>query len=394
MMQPPAKSYLRRLAPDGEKRLLSLDGGGIRGLITIEILARLEELLRAELRAGPDFVLGDYFDYVAGTSTGAIIATAISLGFSVEEIRSFYLSGTRAMLRRASIFKQFYYRNVDTAIIARLREVLRRPDGDERTLGDTDLRTLLLLVIRNATTNSPWPLSNNPDAKYNDRSHPGCNLDLPLWKIVRASTAAPTYFPPQDLTVGPEEFLFVDGAVSVYNNPAFKLFIMATIPEYRLGWHTGEDKMLLVSIGTGMIGGATPQLRASQMTLLYNARSVPSALLDAALHDQDLLCRALGRCRFGAKIDSEVGTMVPREDDTSRFGRLASEPRKFTYVRYNPELSAKGLKDLGLARIRPQDVQPLDSTAHLKELTEIGQAYADKFVDLAHFAPFPLGTAR
>ena len=393
-MQPPAKSYLQRLAPDGEKRMLSLDGGGIRGLITIEILARLEELLRAELAAGPEFVLGDYFDYVAGTSTGAIIATAIALGYSVDEIRSFYLSGTRAMLRRASIFKQFYYRNVDTAIIARLREVLCRPDGAERTLGDVDLRTLLLLVIRNATTNSPWPLSNNPDAKYNDRSHPGCNLDLPLWKIVRASTAAPTYFPPQDLTVGPEEFLFVDGAVSVYNNPAFKLFIMATIPEYRLCWPTGEDKMLLVSIGTGMVRGGTPKLRASQMTLLYNARSVPSALLDAALHDQDLLCRAFGRCTFGATVDSEVGDMRSRDAISPRSASLRSEPKKFTYVRYNPELSEKGLEDLELAGIRPEDVQPLDSAAHLPELTAIGQAYARKFVDLTHFGPFPLGTAR
>ena len=61
-----------------QHRLLALDGGGIRGIITLEVLAEIERTLR--VRSGrPDLVLCDYFDYVAGTSTGAIIAACVSL---------------------------------------------------------------------------------------------------------------------------------------------------------------------------------------------------------------------------------------------------------------------------------------------------------------------------
>ena len=69
--------------------------------------------------------------------------------------------------------------------------------------------------MRNATTDSPWPISNNPYAKYNERSRLDCNLALPLWQLVRASTAAPTYFPPEVVVVGNREFIFVDGGVTM-----------------------------------------------------------------------------------------------------------------------------------------------------------------------------------
>ena len=74
--------------------------------------------------------------------------------------------------------------------------------GAETKLGSDQLQTLLMIVLRNATTDSPWPVSNNPYAKYNDPTRPDCNLELPLWQLVRASTAAPTYFPPEVVRIG------------------------------------------------------------------------------------------------------------------------------------------------------------------------------------------------
>ena len=56
----------------GPKKILALDGGGIRGLITVEVLAEIERQLRGD--RGDAFRLADEFDYIAGTSTGAIIA--------------------------------------------------------------------------------------------------------------------------------------------------------------------------------------------------------------------------------------------------------------------------------------------------------------------------------
>ena len=370
-------------AKTGPRKLLSLDGGGIRGTITLEILAELERQLQERLGAGPDFVLADYFDYIAGTSTGAIIATCLSLGMRVTDIRSFYLASGPAMFDKASLFKR-YLRNKykDGQLAQKLQEVIRERSGEpEATLGTKALRTYLLLILRNASTDSAWPLSNNPAAKFNDSTQAYCNLHVPLWQLVRASTAAPTYFPPEVVTVGEEEFVFVDGGVTMYNNPAFQLFLMATLKPYKLEWPTGEDQMLLVSIGTGAAANANAQLSPDQMNLLYNASSLPSALMYAASNEQDMLCRVFGRCLHGGEIDQEV------MDLKGDIGPGSLPGKHFTYLRYNADLSRQGLDALGLPHIEPASVQQMDSVQYISQLQEVGQAVA-KEVDLAHYKAF------
>ena len=376
----PDGGYRRRIRAPGPKRMLALDGGGIRGLITIEILGKLEDLLRTALGRGDGFVLADYFDYVGGTSTGGILASAIARGMPMARLRDFYLEGTKTMFRRAPWFRQWYYRNLAEDLSAKLREVF----GPDTTFGDPSLRTLLMLVMRNVTTDSPWPLSNNPGALYNAPEVNGCNLELPLWKLVRASAAAPIYFPPEDITVGSQRFIFVDGAVTPYNNPAFLLFLMATLPQYRLGWDVGEDKLLVVSVGTGSGSSANAKLTTKQMNVLFNVVAIPSALIGGALAEQDLLCRIVGRCRFGAEIDSEVGDLVDADGECAH-GPFA--PKKFTYVRYDPNITRAGLTELGLPNVEPANVQLLDSVAHIDDLMAVGRTYAEK-LDLAQLGPF------
>ena len=135
-----------KLQPQPTRKLLALDGGGIRGLITVEVLAAIEDQLRRE--RGPDVRLADEFDYVAGTSTGAIIATCVSLGMSVDEIRDFYLVSGREMFDRASLLRRWRSRFDDENLASKLKDVI----GPQTTLGSDALRTLLLIVMRNATT--------------------------------------------------------------------------------------------------------------------------------------------------------------------------------------------------------------------------------------------------
>jgi patatin-like phospholipase/acyl hydrolase len=362
----------------GPRRLLALDGGGIRGLITVEVLAELERRFQRE--HGDDFVLADAFDYVAGTSTGAIIGTCVALGMRVDEIRAFYEASGEEMFDKARLLRRWRTKFENEKLSAQLKSVL----GEDTTLGSEDLRTLLLIVMRNATTDSPWSLSNNPRARYNLRSRTeagqACNLDLPLWQLVRASTAAPTYFPPEVIDAGgPDPFVMVDGGMTTYNNPAFLLFLMATAEPYNLGWQTGVDEMLLVSIGTGTSPEANQDLAPEDMNLLYNASSIPSALMYAALNEQDLLCRLFGDCRHGDVLDREVGTAIGAKGPV--------DPKLFTYVRYNAELSREWLDDHGLGHIEPREVQRLDSTAHMKELRQIGSCVGAGVTD-AHLAGF------
>jgi uncharacterized protein len=378
----------------GTRKLLALDGGGIRGLITIEVLAELERQIKAglvstgKLTTNDPFVLADYFDYIAGTSTGAIIATALSTGMSVDEIRRFYEDSGAAMFEMGRPFKYLkkwlnsrYQDNILTKKIRNffwhskyedkaLANILKKTFGVDTKLGDGSLKTLLMLVMRNVTTDSPWPLSNNPKAKYNDRDRLDCNLYLPLWKLIRASTAAPTFFPPEQVTVGKRKFIFVDGGITPYNNPAFQLFLMATAEPYKLCWPTGEDRMLLVSVGTGLTPNIQTDLDAKKMNLLYQATSLPTALMFAAQNEQDMLCRIFGKCLAGESIDGEVGDLIGATG--------AVNPKLFTYVRYDAELSQKGLERLGLKHLNAANIQQMDSVKYMSELQEVGKAVAKK----------------
>jgi hypothetical protein len=263
-------------------------------------------------------------------------------------------------------------------------------------------KTLLLVVTQNVTTDSPWPISNNPFARYNVRQ-PGCNLDIPLWKLVRASTAAPIYFPPEVVQFNESDdsqtFVFVDGGLTPYNNPAFLLYRFATHPAYRLNWRSGERHLLLVSVGTG----AAPILGASaeqpEGNMLRTGLSIPSALMYGASVDQDINCRLVGRCTHGAVIDSELLDLIARtgSDEGSVAERLA-RPRvpletdlgqAFLYCRYNVDLSAPGLAALGFPGLDPKSVQRMDNTSaeNLETLFDLGNAAA-KQVDLAHLGGF------
>jgi predicted acylesterase/phospholipase RssA len=377
------KTFRDKLAPAPQKKLLACDGGGIRGILSLEVLAGIESMLRQKT-GDPNLVLSDFFDYVAGTSTGAIIATCISRGMAVADIKKFYLDSGPAMFDKAGLLERIRSKYKDEALAQKLRDVLGSENvkGQARpvTLGSDTLRTLLLVVMRNATTDSPWPISNNPAAKYNDATLKDCNLEIPLWQLVRASTAAPTYFPPEMVEIGDNRFIFVDGGVTMYNNPAFQMFLMATVEPYKLQWATGTDKMLVVSVGTGTSPQANANLQSSEMNILYNAGSIPSALMFAALNEQDFLCRVFGDCLAGTALDLEIGDMIGKR------GPVA--PKLFTYMRYNAELTVKGLAELGLPNIKPEHVQAMDSVQYVGELSQVGQAVAKQQVKAEHFSKF------
>jgi uncharacterized protein len=379
-----SEHLIPRMTAQGPKKILALDGGGIRGMMTVEILAAIEALLR-DAQPQPKreaFVLADYFDFVAGTSTGAILAACISMGMPVSNIRKFYVESGADMFDKASLLKKWKYKYNDEGLANKLKQEL----GADTTLGSEKLRTMLMMVMRNATTDSPWPIWNNPKAKYNVRCREdgkprdNCNLEIPLWQLVRASTAAPVFFPPEVVTIGKDQFVFVDGGITTYNNPSFQAFIMATTEPYHVNWTTGEEKMLIVSIGTGSNPNANKDLAPGEMNLFYNVGSIPSALMYAALNEQDLLCRVFGKCLAGDALDREVGDLKHAKGPTAS--------KLFTYMRYNAELSVKGLAELGCSDIKCEDVQQLDSVEHIDKLARVGQAVAKLQVLPEHFKGF------
>jgi patatin-like phospholipase len=376
--------YRTRAAAGGPYRVLALDGGGIRGLITLPVLVRLESLLRGALGRGGDFRLCDFFECIGGTSTGAIIATGLARGLSARELLEFYRGFGEEVFRKRSILERWKALYDNGPLERKLREFFRDPED----LRPEHLRCLLVVVTRNATTDSAWPISSNPGAKYNERTRPDCNLNVPQWKIVRASTAAPVYFSPEVIQWDPDDpaksFAFVDGGTTAYNCPAFLLARMVTEPAYGLGWPRGERKLGIVSIGTGSgpVLGATPD--EPNPNIVSAAVTTLSALMSQAMFDQDINCRTVGRCVYGPPLDREVGDLVPRDGQARPIPLTTDLGRAFLYARYNAELTRSGLAALGLPELDPTAVSALDSTAHMDDLVRIGEAVARQ-VELEHF---------
>lgn len=403
-MRDPAKwgALAERYQSKSKRKMLALDGGGIRGVLTLSFLKKIEQIVGKPLH--------EYFDYIAGTSTGAIIAAGLASGRSVDELIDFYKRSGTEMFQRSRYLERLRSLYQNGALEKQLKETFGqntdlRLEGVRNSEGvkNGKLKTLLLVVTKNVTTDSPWPISSNPEAVYNDPFRPDSNLNMRLWQLVRASTAAPVYFPPEVIVLDPSDptkaFVFVDGGVTPYNDPAFLLYRFATEPAYNLEWETGEDKLLVVSVGTGAAPDLGPTADDPHSNLLATGLGIPTALMYASLVDQDINCRAVGRCIHGDVVDRELLDMVPREGDAvGSFKQRMSWPavplskdlgRRFLYARYNVELSTTSLHALGFGHVDPKDVQKLDNATidNIERLLAIGDASA-KQVDKTHFGSF------
>jgi uncharacterized protein len=228
--------------------ILSLDGGGTRGVFSIQILARMEALLRQKYGKS-DLVLADHFDFIGGTSTGAIIAALLSWGAPVDVLEKFYLDQSQKVFGQKTWLNRFRYKFHAKELNHLLRDYFSE-EGNPALLGTPKLKTLYLCVMRNASTGAPWIISNSPHAKYNQAHLADNNLKIPLYQLIRASTAAPVFFQPEEIEAGGQNWMFLDGAITPYNNPAFIMYLTATQSCFGNNWKDGVDKNHLRRHGT------------------------------------------------------------------------------------------------------------------------------------------------
>lgn len=358
-------SLLQRLKSPGPKRILALDGGGIRGALTAGYLVEMETLLR-QRHGNPKLVLADYFDFIGGTSTGSIIAAALSIGMNARDVSDAYLKLGGAGFKK--VLLPFKARFSADAVRAQLQLLF----GD-RLLGDASLRTALCVVAKRADTNSVWPILNHPEAKYFPR-----NSQMPLRDVVRASTAAPTYFIPETLDVGGTSGAFIDGGVSMANNPALTMFLVATLKGFPFHWKTGQDQLLLVSLGTGQWRQEKLPQAVSDANIIASAAAVPEMLMqDANWHNQMLL-QALSRSPTAAAIDREIGDLS---------GDLLTPEPLMSYLRYNATLEPDALRELGLPQLagRAEALHDMSDADNRHDLLQVGLAAAKRQLHAHHF---------
>jgi predicted acylesterase/phospholipase RssA len=364
------------------KRILALDGGGLRGVLSLGLLERVEDLLRERHGGHDDFRLCHYFDLIAGTSTGAIIAAALAQGWSVGELREKYFSLGKQVFEKSLFRKGLLRAKYDEQL---LTQQLRDLFGQDTTLGSDRILTGLLIVTKRLDTGSPWPVSNNPDGRYFKTGSNGRvgNGDYRLWQVVRASTAAPSYFEPEALTItGPGDRdpvvgNFVDGGVSPFNNPALQALMYATMDGYRIGWPTGADRLLLLSVGTG----STDQvIKKSTLAAEHAVRALMSVMRDCAMLQETML-QWMSASATARAIDRDLGDL---DNDV-----LGGTPL-LHYVRYDVDLGHENIRQLDetLANTKTVDsLNEMDAPENMAALHRLGMLAGTHDVAASHFPP-------
>jgi hypothetical protein len=355
----------------GPKRILALDGGGLRGMLTLGFLRQIEEILRARHGDDPGFRLCHYFDLIAGTSTGAIIAAALAIGMKVDDVIHHYQRLGREVFIKSWLPDGIVRPRYDeTNLILNLQRVF----GEHRTLGHESLQTGVLIMTKRLDTGSPWPLGNNPRGRY-FKAQPSenwiSNADYPLWQVVRASTAAPIFFDPEPITIAtetgkkPVTGTFVDGGVSPFNNPSLQAFMYATLNGYNVGWETGPERMLLVSVGTGTSDpGRAPSPIAAQ-----GAINALLSLMNDCGSLVETMMQWMSEKPTAREIDDEVGDLQ---------GDLLGGAPLFSYRRYNVTFLKEEVGSLrpGIPAAQMASLGEIDNLGNLGVLLELGEAAA------------------
>ncbi|WP_372757452.1 patatin-like phospholipase family protein [Mariniflexile sp.] len=374
------KTFEQHLDPNyGPKNILSLDGGGIRGALTLGYLKKIETILKE--KHGNDYLLCDHFDLIGGTSTGSIIAAALAIGKSVDEIVDLYMDlGGKIFGKKRSFWNPLEtWKFLKAAYdYVELENSLKAAFGNI-TLESDQIKTGLCIVAKRADTNSVWPIINHPKGKFFD-SQIGKNKNIQLWQAVRASSAAPTYFAPQMIDVGDgQRAAFVDGGVSMANNPALTLLMVATLKGFPFKWAMGEDKLTIVSVGTGYSVFSKQIGEIEEAWMKTWAQNVPDMLMQDASWQNQIVLQWLSNSPTATYVDMEIETL---KDD------YLGNKSLLKYLRYNFAITENDLNGLGLGQTFTQkDVESIVEMSNAQNrhlLYKIGVA-ASESVKKSHF---------
>ena len=244
-------------------RILSLDGGGIRGIFPAAILAHLESKY---LSGGS---VTEYFDLITGTSTGGILALGLAAGMSASELLDLYMTRgkeifppeLRAMRKVLQFFVSGYRRRSLDRI---LREVL-----GEMKLRDSRVRLCIPSLDWKHGDVYVFKTPHHPDFKKDG--------DEFMAKVAAATSAASTFLKPVE-----DGYTFADGGVWA-NNP-----IMIGLIEALSSFKTKRSNITILSIGCG-----ENPYTISQFQRLLGGKLVWSTIIFAAMHFQSM--NALGQ---------------------------------------------------------------------------------------------------
>ncbi|MFA1820071.1 CBASS cGAMP-activated phospholipase [Virgibacillus oceani] len=206
--------------PD-EFRILSIDGGGMKGVIPAVYLKRVEDEIGAPIH--------DYFDLITGTSTGGIIALGLSSKISAEEISKLYIEkGATIFSKRlgANIFLRAKYKNNN------LKKILQNTFG-ELKVADASTMVCIPSIEHFKAEPKVYKTPHHKDFLFDGKRY--------MWEVALATSAAPIYFPAAEIG---ENELKIDGGLWA-NNPV----LVGIAEAKKVGFNVEQIRVL--SLGTG-----------------------------------------------------------------------------------------------------------------------------------------------
>ena len=341
-----------------------------------------DEKRRILEKTGRDqLVLSDYFDLIGGTSTGALIATALALGWTAEQAKALYFDMGASVFRKPTFSIPFVNPVFSRKV---LRQKLREVMGD-RTLGSADLQTGLAIVAKRIDTASPWVLTNNPAEKFWISNGDNINnRDYSLADLLRASTAAPYYFNPQSLRISKKEKgMFVDGRLTPHNNASMQLLMLASLKGHGLHWPLSDDKLMIISIGSGWKSKKISYLKS----LLYPSSYLAVKSLESLMWDNQVqtvkMLQWLSEPKLPWLIDSEVEELKD-EVIHQQFNTQAL----LTFQHYNVPLEEDMLSKMHDIRVKQKYLDKINDFMNpevMKKAYKLAKSVAEKQVQEEHF---------
>jgi patatin-like phospholipase/acyl hydrolase len=299
-------------------KVLSIDGGGIRGVVPAMVLAEIEK--RTDKR------IAELFDLIAGTSTGGILALGLTKPDADGKPQYTAETGIKLYEEEGEhIFWRPWQRKIP--VLSRLLEEKYPSDGIERVLHKYFGEARLKDAVRDVLITSYDIERSKPYFFKSTKASRETGRDCPMRSAARATSAAPTYFEPAKVLVeGSSDYrALVDGGVFA-NNPA-----MCALAEARSNADS-DAEVLVVSLGTGELTRRYPYEKAKGWGLAEWAQPVLTVMFDGASDAVDYQLRQLlpvtgdrRYYRFQVQLDEGNDAMDDASDDNIRTLKLLAE---------------------------------------------------------------------
>jgi hypothetical protein len=351
-------------------KILSLDGGGIRGVLSATILKQVETTIQE--KTGQK--LHEYFDLISGTSTGSILAAAIACQMNVQQMIEFYLQeGKNIFLqsvrepRKWRKISQAFGSNVlypheqgEQGLAKILQKKLIHPELGSPKISEIDRPHILIPAYDVYSRNTTWFTNNPPDSKawYDN---------IELWKICTASASAPTFFPPYKLPYNEEQSLpHIDGGVSA-NNPALVAIAHALLIEKQKKLQLSDIAVL--SIGTGNTTRPYNYEDIKEWGQVGWAGHLPDMFMNPAAQNSETICYQIMGSTGGdyLRLDFDLNQRFQGEQNSPGSLRRTLTKREKPYNKY-----------IKTKKNQSKEVsEDIDNPDNCEELIDAAECYLD-----------------